>query len=319
MNFADQLRKKAEDTHLENLRREQEEREALENLEKSMQEAEAKYYSDRYNAIASGSVITDFYTSFKDRLLASAERSYTDESKYLEGEFIFLPEEYEEKQAAYEQARSEANDTHEVQDQYYESMLPHKVFSKEECDSIEAQLSKLFSDDGLRYEFKRSEFYYRHWENTDGRWTVTSKKLSGYTLSFVVKWYPWDASKNISQSTKDSIRRLCTSLINKNVFPGLTTDSPKLLKNLGLVGADVYVCQDTTIFRSGREGFAITNDGFYWLKSGYVESRTFEQIADIKNSTLQHLLPSYGHDEENIMGSFLSEIQKLIRNELTVS
>lgn len=318
MNFADQLRKSAENKYQEDLRKEQEEREALENLRRAIQDERAQYYRDRFSSISSGDAIVSFYSTFKDELTSEAVYCLSDDSKSKCGEFLYQSEEYMRKKADYDTARKKATDYRELNEEYYEFLLPHKVFTKEECDLIEGKLSEFFTNDGLRYQFKREEVYYKHWEFTSEGWHVTTKKFSGYILSFEVNWFPWDSHKQISQKTKNEIHRLCTEFSNNKSVSWVTTNSPKLLKNLGLEGAEIYACQDTTIFRSGREGFAITKDGLYWLTSGTIKSLTFEQFADVKNEDMKRLLPYFGTDEEGLFQQLLNQIQKLIRDELAI-
>lgn len=318
MNFADQLRKSAENKHQEDLRKKQEEQETLENIQRAIQDEKMRYYRNRFSAISSGDAVASFYSTFKDELISEAAYRLSDDSKFKSGEFLYQPEEYKQKKANYDTAREKAADYRELNEEYYEFLLPHKVFAKEECDLIEAKLSELFTNDGLRYQFKREEVYYKHWELTTEGWRVTAKKFSGYILSFEVNWFPWDTHKQISPKTKGEIHRLCTEFSNNKNVLWVTTDSPKLLKNLGLEGTEIYACQDTTIFRSGREGFAITKDGIYWLSSGTIKSLTFEQFADVKSEDLDHLLPYFGSDEDGLFSRLLEQIQVLIREELSI-
>ena len=73
-----------------------------------------------------------------------------------------------------------------MQRSYLSYFLPHCVFSKEECDILQAQLTELFKKDGFRYSFKVEEFKYKIYDG----WFGLSKETQryGYTLDFAVEW-----------------------------------------------------------------------------------------------------------------------------------
>lgn len=60
-------------------------------------------------------------------------------------------------------------------------------------------------------------------------------------------------------------------------------DAPKIRRGLELEGADVLLIHDDTMFKSGKNGFAITTDGFVCREFGdkSAHSVSWEELAEL--------------------------------------
>lgn len=105
---------------------------------------------------------------------------------------IYCPDEYRKKEKAhkskYNRQYEETSDFQRstMQRSYLNYYLPHCVFSKEECDILQAQLTEMFKKDGFRYSFKVEEFEYKIYDGWFG--LAKETKSYGYTLDFTVEW-----------------------------------------------------------------------------------------------------------------------------------
>ncbi|MBQ7535249.1 MAG: hypothetical protein IJT43_06475 [Stomatobaculum sp.] len=62
----------------------------------------------------------------------------------------------------------------------------------------------------------------------------------------------------------EQIRTMCQELGKKYPKYFKTEDVPKLMSHLQIPeGETVFLCHDDTLFRSGKDGFVITEKGFY--------------------------------------------------------
>lgn len=156
---------------------------------------EEKEQAKRAKAIQSGELSAAIYEALKQELT-----QYVKERKLLnlpqDNQYsyhcIYHPDEYRKKEKAH---KSKFNKQYEeyadfkrssMQHSYLNYYLPHRVFSKEECDLLQAQLTELFKNDGFRYSFKIEEFKYKIY---DGWFGFAKETINyGYTLDFTVKW-----------------------------------------------------------------------------------------------------------------------------------
>lgn len=156
---------------------------------------EEKEQARRSKAIQSGELSTAIYEALKQELM-----QYIKERKLLNlpqdnnysYHCIYRPDEYHKKEKAhkskYNKHYEETSDfkRSSMQRSYLSYYLPHRVFSKEECDILQAQLAELFEADGFRYSFKVEEFKYKIY---DGWFGLAKETQSyGYTLDFTVGW-----------------------------------------------------------------------------------------------------------------------------------
>ena len=156
---------------------------------------EEKEQAKRAKAIQSGELSTAIYEALKRELT-----QYVKERKLLnlpqDNQYsyhcIYRPDEYRKKEKAhknkYNRQYEETSDYKRstMQRSYLNYYLPHRVFSKDECDILQAQLAQLFKNDGFRYSFKIEEFKYKIY---DGWFGLAKETISyGYTLDFTVEW-----------------------------------------------------------------------------------------------------------------------------------
>jgi len=149
----------------------------------------------RAEAVRSGALSSAIYEALKQELMR-----YVKERNILKlpqdniyfYHCIYRPNEYRKKEKTH---KSKYNKQYEeyadfkrstMQRSYLNCFLPHCVFSKEECDILQAQLAKSFEKDDFRYSFKVEEFKYKIYNG----WFGLAKETQsyGYTIEFTVEW-----------------------------------------------------------------------------------------------------------------------------------
>lgn len=165
---------------------------------------------------------------------------------------------------------------------YYDTITPYKVFSEEEVTIISKQLEEVFSIDGLRCSIKTGKNFKTIYEEIDFRhWKTICDEFLGYTIEFDAKWHPWDTSKPISDTCLEKIRIKCLEYKNDPDYVYIWEGRDrKFLTALGLKRENIYLHKDTTLFCSGKEGWAITPEGIYLVKKGLVRKQSFQELAD---------------------------------------
>ena len=156
---------------------------------------EEKEQQKRAEAVRSGALSSATYEALKQELMIYVKErkllNLPQENRYAY-HCIYCPNEYRKKEKAH---KSKYNKQYEeyadfkrstMQRSYLNYFLPHCVFSKEECDILQAQLTELFKKDGFKYSFKVEEFKYKIY---DGWFGLAKETQSyGYTLDFTVEW-----------------------------------------------------------------------------------------------------------------------------------
>lgn len=156
---------------------------------------EEKEQQKRAEAVRSGALSSAIYEALKQELMRYVKErnilKLPQDNKYFY-HCIYRPNEYRKKEKTH---KSKYNKQYEecadfkrssMQRSYLNYFLPHRVFSKEECDILQAQLAKSFEKDGFRYSFKVEEFKYKIYNG----WFGLAKETQsyGYTLDFTVEW-----------------------------------------------------------------------------------------------------------------------------------
>lgn len=156
---------------------------------------EEKEQQKRAEAVRSGALSSATYEALKQELMRYVKErkllNLPQENKYAY-HCIYCPNEYRKKEKTH---KSKYNKQYEeyadfkrssMQHSYLNYFLPHRVFSKEECNILQWQLTELFEKDGFRYSFKVEEFKYKIYDG----WFGLSKETQsyGYTLDFTVEW-----------------------------------------------------------------------------------------------------------------------------------
>ncbi|WP_295735226.1 hypothetical protein [uncultured Oscillibacter sp.] len=298
MSFADNLRQQANEELLKRAQAKQ----AKLDAQVAEENKKKEFFITRNTAICSGEAISAFYAGFKLELMELAGQRTSDESKHQKGEFVYLPKEFSAKMAHYDEllekkieyyydlayernentGREHRRARRSLSVLYYDTITPYKVFSKEECDIIARQLKEIFSNDGLRCSFDYEEVYRTIYEELEPtRWEKHQEGLIGYILKFDVNWHPWNTTKPISAECLEKIRLECLNYKNEPDYVYLWQGKDrKLLAILGLGNENIYLREDTTLFCSGKEGFAITPTGIYWVKRGQVHKQSYQELAD---------------------------------------
>jgi len=62
-------------------------------------------------------------------------------------------------------------------------------------------------------------------------------------------------------------RDACAALL-EDVDASYFSSSNKIVRGLGITGGEIYLIHDDTMFKSGKDGFAITSDGIYCREMG---------------------------------------------------
>lgn len=156
---------------------------------------EEKEQQKRAEAVRSGALSSATYEALRQELMRCVkERKLLNfpQDNHYSYHCIYHPEEYRKKEKAH---KSKYNKQYEeyadfkrstMQRSYLNCFLPHCVFSKEECDILQAQLTELFKKDGFKYSFKVEEFKYKIY---DGWFGLAKETQSyGYTMDFTVEW-----------------------------------------------------------------------------------------------------------------------------------
>ena len=318
MSFADDLRQQSEDRLLA------EEKARLDAI-KAKEDAQKAFFATRKAAILSGEAVSNFYEGFKRELIEVASQCTSDDSKHKSGTFIYLPEEFFSKKDYYESKREELESyydslnsdsisspiqqaTRKLTPLYYDTIIPHQVFDAEECDIIQKQLEEIFSKDGLRCSIERKKIYKKLYEEIElGRWRKTCDDFCGYSIKFDAKWHPWDATKPISSECLKKIRCECLDFQNSPDYVYIYRNKDRKflarLASLGLEGQSIFLREDTTFFCSGKEGYAFTPKGIYWLKKDSVHIQSYQELADEQD---------YGNDKD-----IFSRIRRIVRADLS--
>ena len=156
---------------------------------------EEKENQKRAEAVRSGALSSATYEALKQELMQYVtERKLLNlpQDNHYSYHCIYHPEEYRKKEKVH---KSKYNKQYEeyadfkrssMQRSYLNYFLPHRVFSKEECNILQWQLTELFKKDGFQYSFKVEEFKYKIY---DGWFGLAKETQSyGYTLDFTVGW-----------------------------------------------------------------------------------------------------------------------------------
>lgn len=131
---------------------------------------EEKEQAKRAKAIQSGELSTAIYEALKRELtqyVKGRKLLNLPQDNHYPYHCIYRPDEYRKKEKAhkskYNKQYEETSDFKRstMQRSYLSYFLPHCVFSKDECDILQAQLAELFKKDGFRYYFKIEEFKYK--------------------------------------------------------------------------------------------------------------------------------------------------------------
>ena len=286
-----------------------------ERAEKQREEEQRKakqvedFYSQRKEMIKSGALASEYYAHFKEELVKRVqEEDPSDDWKYASGTVVYMYPTFIEKEEAYRKRDWKRSEEVEKSEFYNSFFIPYQVFKREECEALQKQMIKLFEEDGFRWRTEIREVSRRDVvKNGD---TFKSKHTAcGYSLEFWINWFPWDSSKCLSENAKSRIKAACAKY-------DLGVNYPKLVQALGLQGKDVYICRDTTIFQSGKEGFAIAEDGYYRIRNDKVTRTGLSVIADV------HYLGRFRHAGPEIKEisdwdtDLLLEIQRIARDDL---
>ena len=156
---------------------------------------EEKEQQKRAEAVRSGALSSAIYEALKQGLMRYVKErkllNLPQENRYAY-HCIYCPNEYRKKEKAhkskYNKQYEETSDFKRstMQRSYLNYFLHHRVFSKEECNILQAQLAESFKKDGFRYSFKTEEFKFKIYDG----WFGLAKETEsyGYTLDFTVEW-----------------------------------------------------------------------------------------------------------------------------------
>ncbi len=191
MKFTDELRKTANESVVPSKR-----------TLTPKEQAEA----DKKEAISRGKLSNDFYEAMKASLLQEAKnakmweqlRGKQDNDNRHSFEIVYLPKEFERKDKEYRQNYRDAETEYDYLkgeevpirrsrkiQAYVDYYVPHKVFSKNECDLIQWQLARKLKEDGFHYSFTTKEFKRKI---CDGLGLLVPYTSFGYTLELTVWW-----------------------------------------------------------------------------------------------------------------------------------
>ena len=109
----------------------------------------------------------------------------------------------------------------------------------------------------------------------------------------------FDSVGIITDETYDAIKTACEVFVMTH--DGAKYDaSYKLKENLGILYEDVYLGHDDTIFKNGKNGFAITRYGVYCreLMASYTNFVTYEELAEADHI---YIRDSYIYADDNMI------------------
>lgn len=81
---------------------------------------------------------------------------------------------------------------------------------------------------------------------------------------------------------------------------------------MGIENETTFLCEDTTLFHSGKEGYAITEKGICWIRKGYLNKLSYQELADTTQNVLYDLLGPYNKE----VSALYSRIIDAIRSDL---
>ncbi len=162
--------------------------------------------ANRKDAISRGLLVADFYELMKKRLINEVNtakffeklRGEIDHENRYSFEIVYKPDEFEKKDKEYRQNYRDAETEYDYLkgeevpirrsrkiQAYVDYYVPHKVFSKNECDLIQWQLARKLKEDGFYYSFTTKEFKRKI---CDGLGLLVPTTSFGYTLNLTVWW-----------------------------------------------------------------------------------------------------------------------------------